>query len=283
MTGIILAVALVISTIYIPESYTPVLLKRKAARLRHETKNWSLHSELEEHGPSIAEMSRKYLIVPFEMLVDPIAFFVNLYSAFVYAIIYLTIPAFTFEFQEIRRWNALEASIPYTAVIIGVFFAACVIMWGAMRYKKLFETAGGKVAPEARLFPMMVGSVFFAGGLFIMAWTADPSIHWIGFCIGSACLGLGFFTVYQSALIYLVDTYLTFAASVIAANIFMRSVLAGAFPLFSRALFTNLGLDWGISLLGFFGVVMLPIPYVLHIYGRRLRAVGKHSKKTFIP
>jgi hypothetical protein len=82
---------------------------------------------------------------------------------------------------------------------------------------------------------MMIGSVFFAAGLFIMAWTGEDSIHWIGFCIGSACLGLGFFTIFQSALAYLVDTYLTLSASAIAANMFMRSMLAGAFPLFATA------------------------------------------------
>ncbi|CAI6234104.1 unnamed protein product [Periconia digitata] len=282
VTGITLAVALILSTLYIPESFAPVLLKRKAARLRLETHNWDLHSISEERDASFGEFSRNYLVVPLEMLIDPVAFCINLYSAFTYAIIYLAIPAFLFEFQEVRQWNILESSIPFTSIIIGVLLASGVIMWGAVQYKKRFEAAGGKIIPEARLLPMMIGSIFFAAGLFIMGWTADPSIHWIGFCIGSAALGLGFFAVFQSALGYLVDTYLTLAASVIAANMFMRSMLAGAFPLFARALFTNLGLDWGMNLLGFLAAAMLPIPYVFYIFGKRLRALGKHSKKTFI-
>jgi hypothetical protein len=53
------------------------------------------------------------------------------------------------------------------------------------------------------------------------------------FCIGGACIGLGFFTIFQSALGYLVDTYLMLAASAMAVNLLMRSSLAGAFPLFS--------------------------------------------------
>lgn len=148
---------------------------------------------------------------------------------------------------------------------------------------------------------MMIGSVFFASGLFIMAWTGDDKIHWIGFCIGAACLGLGFFAIFQSAVGYLVDTYLMLSASAIAANMFMRSFLAGAFPLFATArkfnvswydaivvdtgyiVFTNLGIDWGLSLLGFLAAAMLPIPYVFFVFGRRIRAVGKHSKKTFVP
>ena len=55
------------------------------------------------------------------------------------------------------------------------------------------------------------------------------------FCVGAACLGLGFFTIFQSAINYLVDTYLMMAASALAANMFMRSILAASFPLFADA------------------------------------------------
>lgn len=87
-----------------------------------------------------------------------------------------------------------------------------------------------------------------------MGWTAEKDIHWIGyvrlsclektkshltygerFCVGAACIGLGFFTIFQSAISYLVDTYLMLSASALAANLFVRSILAAAFPLFSNA------------------------------------------------
>jgi hypothetical protein len=127
------------------------------------------------------------------------------------------------------------SAVPFTAIIIGVLFGAVVLAAGAVVYKKKAALGDSHVSPELRLIPMMIGSVFFAGGLFIMGWTADPQIHWIGFSIGSACVGLGFFAVFQSALVYLVDTYLMLSASTLAANMFFRSMLAGAFPLFARA------------------------------------------------
>jgi hypothetical protein len=89
LTGIILLLAFAFSAVWVEESYPPVLLARKAHRIRLETKNWAIHAKSEETGTSFKDMSRKYLIVPFEMFVDPIAFFMNLYSAFTYAIIYL--------------------------------------------------------------------------------------------------------------------------------------------------------------------------------------------------
>jgi hypothetical protein len=63
----------------------------------------------------------------------------------------------------------------------------------------------------------------------------DDTESYQSFCIGGACIGLGFFTIFQSAISYLVDTYLMLAASALAANMLMRSVLAGAFPLFADA------------------------------------------------
>lgn len=89
VTGIILVVILMASILFIDESYPPVLLAKRADKTRIETKNWAIHSKSQETGTSVREMARKYLTVPIEMLVDPICFFINLYSAFCYAIIYL--------------------------------------------------------------------------------------------------------------------------------------------------------------------------------------------------
>jgi hypothetical protein len=78
---------------------------------------------------------------------------------------------------------------------------------------------------------MMIVSLSFSAGLFIFAWTIDPNFPWITPCIGTAMLSLGFFTIFQSALNYLVDTFQKYAASAVAANTIMRSIFAGAFSL----------------------------------------------------
>lgn len=180
LTGIILAAVLLASVVWIDESFPPVLLARKASRIRLETKNWAVHSKSQESGTTIGDIARKYLIVPIEMLIDPICFFINLYAAFVYAIIYLAITAFPIEFGEVRGWNAVVGSVPFLAIITGVIFAVGINLYGQVFYRKRLIAAGGVIVPEARLMPMMVGSFFFAAGLFIMGWTAEKNIHWIG-------------------------------------------------------------------------------------------------------
>lgn len=88
-------------------------------------------------------------------------------------------------------------------------------------------------------------------------------------------MGLGFFTIFQAALNYLIDTFQTYSASAIAVNTFLRSVFAGCFPLFTNAMYNKLGAAWASSLLGFVSVGLIPIPFLFHRYGPRFRAKSK--------
>lgn len=60
---------------------------------------------------------------------------------------------------------------------------------------------------------MCIGSFFFAGGLFVFAWTANPEITWVAPCVGGVMAGVGFFTIFQAALNYLLDTFQRYGAS----------------------------------------------------------------------
>jgi hypothetical protein len=134
---------------------------------------------------------------------------------------------------QVRGWNIVVGSTPDLAILLGVGVAIPVLLWASAYYRKTIKAAGVPFLPEARLMSMMIGSPFFAAGLFIICWTSSEDIHWIDFCVGAALVGFGFFTIFQSALNYLIDRYLMLAASALAANMFMRSTLAAAFPLFA--------------------------------------------------
>jgi MFS family permease len=271
---------LVLDLLFLDESYSPVLLVRKAARLRHETGNWALHAKHEEWDASIRELGKKYLIRPFQLLATPICFLVAIYASFVYAILYANLAAFPIVFQEQRGWNPLVGSLPFLAVLIGILIGACGNLLNQKHYAAAFKANKNRPVPEARLPPMMIGSVVFSAGLFIFAWTADPKFPWIAPCIGAALLGLGFFTIFQAALNYLIDTFQKYAASAVAANTFLRSMLAGAFPLFITPMLHNLGVGWGVSVFGFLAVALIPIPYAFYVYGRRIRARGFWSRDS---
>jgi hypothetical protein len=70
---------------------------------------------------------------------------------------------------------------------------------------------------------------------------------------------------------YLVDAFVLYAASSIAANTVLRSLLGGLLPLAGLSLYDKLGYGWGNSLLGFISLAMVPIPALFSIYGEKIR------------
>lgn len=55
----------------------------------------------------------------------------------------------------------------------------------------------------------------------------------------------------------------------------MRSMVGAVFPLFTRQMFNNLGIQWAGTLLGCIAVVMIPIPLMFYLFGGRLRQKSK--------
>ncbi|THC90346.1 hypothetical protein EYZ11_010188 [Aspergillus tanneri] len=280
LTGIMMMFFLTMDILFLDESYPPVLLVYKARRLRFDSGNWALHARHEEWDVTFKELGNKYLIRPFALLSTPICFLVALYASFVYGILYLSLGAFPIEFQEVRGWNQVVGALPFLAYFVGILFGACVNLFNQKFYIKRLKANNDFPVPEARLPPMMVGSVVFAAGLFVFGWTSDPDVHWIGPIIGAVMMGFGFFTIFQAALNYLIDTFQKVAASAVAANTFLRSLFAGCFPLFAHIMFRKLGVDWASSVLGFVGIVLIPIPYLFYIFGKRIRARGKWSRAS---
>lgn len=270
---------LTLDVLFLDESYGPVLLVYKARRLRFTSGNWALHARHEEWDVTFKELGNKYLVRPFQLLTTPICFLVALYASFVYGLLYLYLAAFPIVFQESRGWNQVVGALPFLALLIGVLFGAVVNLLNQKFYIKRYKANHNLPVPEARLPPMMAGSVVFAVGLFLFAWTGnDKNIHWIGPNFGAVLMGFGFFTVFQAALNYLIDTFQEVAASAVAANTFLRSMFAGSFPLFARIMFHDLGVGWAGSLLGFIAVALIPIPFLFYVFGQRIRARGKWSR-----
>lgn len=104
-----------------------------------------------------------------------------------------------------------------------------------------------------------VASVVLADGLFIIDWNSSPQIPWIATIIGVCMMGFGYYTIFTSALNYLIDTSQRWGASAITANTFVRSVLAATFPLIH------------------FRSTEYPNSVHFWFYGPRIRAIGKYS------
>ncbi|KAB8279506.1 major facilitator superfamily domain-containing protein [Aspergillus minisclerotigenes] len=120
-----------------------------------------------------------------------------------------------------------------------------------IRCAKVSDRTGGNLSPEARLPPAILGSILLPIGLFWFAWTNSTSIHWVVSIIGSGFFGCGQVLVFLSAMNYLIDSYVVYAASVLAANSILRSVFGAAFPLFTTSMYNTIGIHWASSIPAF--------------------------------
>ena len=280
LPAVYMLLVLALDILLLDESYPAVILTYKARRLRITSGNWALHAAHEEWDVSIADLAKKYLVRPFQMLVTPICFAIALYASFVYGILYSNLAAFPTVYVEMRGWNQLVGSLPFLALLLGVLAGGFLNLFNQRYYIHCMAANEGRAVPEARLPPMMAGSVLMAAGMFVFAWTAGPGVHWFPSQVGCFLIGVGFFTIFQAALNYLVDTFQRYGASAIAANTFLRSAFAGAFPLFISQEIETLGVGWGITVFAFFAVALIPIPYVFFVFGKRIRARGTWSRES---
>ncbi|KAK0761547.1 hypothetical protein N5P37_006500 [Trichoderma harzianum] len=281
-TGILQSAILLVAALFIDESYPPLLLVYKAQRLRHETGNWALHAQFEEWQIDLRQLARKFLIRPIRILSTPICFLVTLYASFVYGILYMQLGAIPIIFGEVRGWEPIPAALPFLSIVLGAAIGCGINIYNQFLYNKAYYAAGNKAVPEMRLPPMMLGSFIFCASQFLTGWTAKPGTTWVAPCIGLAMLGTGFFTIFQAALNYLVDTFQAYAASAIGANTFLRSCVAGALPLAVGPLYHNIGVGPGSSITGGFAAILIPVPFVFYLYGKRLRSTSKWSDGSII-
>jgi MFS family permease len=268
---------LLLDVVFIQESYVPILLARKAAQLRLSTGNWALHAEWEENPVGLKDIAIKFGLRPLQMLATPICLSITIYVSFIYATFYASLASFPIIFQDTRGWNEFIGSLPFLAVFVGIAVGAGVNVANQKYYNAVYIANNSVPVPEARLPPMMVASVVLAGGLFIMGWTSTPSVHWFGTIVGVFMLGFGYYTIFTAGLNYLIDTFQRWGASALAANTFVRSVLAAVLPLLIPAMYHRLGNGWAFTILGVFAILNIPIPFVFWFYGPKIRSMGKFT------
>lgn len=269
------SIILVLLLTLMPETSADNILLRRARRLRKLTGNANLQSQSEINQRHISTYSivKTVLIRPTEiMLKDPSIFFIHVYTAYFYAIFYTFFEVFPLVFPVIYGFNEGETGLAFVSCLIGSTTALFSYFAYLHFYMIPDNIKNGLRAQEHRLVPAIFGSILLPVGMFIFAWTARESVHWIVCLIGVALFVCGEFIVMQSLFIYLPMSYPQYAASLFAGNSVLRSTLAGGAVLFARPLFVNLGVARGVSLLAGISVAGIIGTTMIYLFGAKLRA-----------
>lgn len=261
-----------------PETYHPVILRRKAAKLNKENNTdvyVSIHdTEYEPLGPRL----KTALLRPFVlMFCEPIILFMSFYLSFIYSLLYALFFAFPIAFEEIRGWNMGMTGVSFCSIILGIMLAMCVTPIQERLYKR--HCRNGPV-PEARLYLMMLGCLVLPMSLFVFAFTSYDGIIWVGPAAAGVLFGFAMLVIYISANSYIVDSYSNFAASAVAAKTLMRSLIGASVPLWITQMFHNMGF-WQAGLtLACISVAIAPIPFIFFFKGGPIREASKRATKN---
>ncbi|OCL03378.1 MFS general substrate transporter [Glonium stellatum] len=246
--SILSGIIAIIAALFLRETYAPVLLERKAKKLRKETGNPDLQSNL------TSELTGKQLfahsiIRPTKMVVrSPIISLMCVYTAVTYGLLYILFTTFTFVFEDAG-----------VGTIIGLLFVG---IFSDRALKKVIAIEKA-TRPENRLVLHIIvpAALSIPVGLFTYGWSTDKHVHWIVPEIGTAVVGFG--------MISLVMCIRTFCAT--AANAVLRSLLGALLPLCGLNMYDVIGLGCGNSLLAFVALALAPVPWFFRFYGERIR------------
>ncbi|KAK7935433.1 hypothetical protein PG985_000928 [Apiospora marii] len=272
----------IIVSLTVPETYTPVILRRRAEKLTKLT--GKVHISMLDAGKPRKTVMQEFKIAlsrPWQLLFrEPIVLLTALYMAIVYGTLYMMFAAFPIVFRQQRHWSAGVSGLAFLGVLVGMMAAVSYSMFDNKRYARVSEAHGGNAPPEARLPPAIVGSVLLPIGLFWFAWTNGLDVHWIVPIIASGFFGAGLVLVFLSLMNYLVDSYVVYAASVLASNAVLRSLLGAAFPLFTTNMYSNLGIHWASTIPAFLSLACLPFPFLFWKYGAEIRMKCKYAAEA---
>jgi hypothetical protein len=267
----------------VPETYAPVLLRKRAAALTKQTgKVYRSSTDVEQGNKSVSSAFKTALTRPWVLLFrEPIVLLLSIYMAIIYGTLYMLFGAFPIVYQQGRGWSQGIGGLAFIGVAVGMIAAVIYSIWDNKRYNKAIEASdSGIAAPEARLPPALVGSIAMPIGLFWFAWTNSPSIHWIVSIMAGAPFGFGMVLVFLSIMNYLIDAYLIYAASVLAANSVLRSLFGAAFPLFTSYMYADLGIHWASSIPAFLALACVPFPFFFYKYGAAIRQRCKFAAEA---
>ncbi|OCK86379.1 benomyl/methotrexate resistance protein [Lepidopterella palustris CBS 459.81] len=267
----------------LPETSSSNILYRRTRRLRKLTGDEKLKCEPEIMAESMTGKDVPLVLIrPITLnFTEPMVFLLNLYIALIYGLLYIWFESFPIVFIQIYHFNLGEEGLAFLGIMCGALVTIPPFFTWLYLYQEKWFNDVGELKPELRLPPAIVGGFFVPVCLFWFGWTARADVHWIVPIIGSSFFSVAAFLLFNSVLSYLSDAYPDYAASVFAGNDFMRSSFGAGFPLFAGAMYRNLGVNWASSTLAFLSIAFIPIPFVLYVYGERLRRMSKHARKDF--
>lgn len=281
--------ALIIGTItgllfFIRESRSSLLLTHEVDIMRQEIP--SLPKALNhDHSPNMSTFVKDALFRPAQLLFqEPIIFTIAIMISIAMSLIYI----FTEALQPIYMamgFSAPQSSLIFMAIGLGTCFSALTRLLDCHIFNKR-RSQGVPIKPEDKLTGLAIGAPFLAIGLWWFGWTIPPlvqgaNIPWIVPTISLVFVGYALTELDSVLYGYISDSYLSYSASATAAVAFLRGIMSGVVPLFTRQMFHGLGANVAVSILAGLATLFCVVPPLFLCFGERIRQRSKFANYSW--
>ncbi|OJJ02715.1 hypothetical protein ASPVEDRAFT_53336 [Aspergillus versicolor CBS 583.65] len=264
----------------IRESRPSLLLEREVAKVRKIANLNYLASLNPDSAPNFQTFVRVALGRPIRLFfTELIVFTVSVMSAVAIALVYLFTQALPPIYKS-AGFTSKQACLPFIAIGVGLSLGLLT------RYLDMYiierrRKHGHVLLPEHKLAGFWIGSGVLTAALWVFAWTIPPAVqnlHWIISVLALVLIGFALNEIDYVLGGYLTDSYLSYAASGLAALSFIRALLSAILPLISSPMFSNLGANVAVSLLATVATLFCLVPPLFSRFGETIRARSKFAK-----
>lgn len=265
---------------FIPETFGPILLARRARQMRRQDPSSHAAAPRDLEETDLSCLLTVVLTRPLRMLFfEPIVSATCVYLALVYTIFYMSFQSFPIIFQQLYGLSPGVTGLCYLPVGAGALLSMPVFWyWDELLSRARQQGATWVAQEEFRRVPLAcAGGPIFAVSLFWLAFSAKSSVSFVAPMLAGMPFGMGVMLIFMALLNYLTDAYEGFASSANAAASCCRSLLAVVLPLATTPMFHRLGISGACAVLGGLSTSMCVIPFLFIWKGPSLRSRSRFS------
>lgn len=263
------------------ETYSVVLLRRKAERLQAECPDDKKYNS--KHQAQIdASTMLESAIKPMQILAQsPILILTTSYMAITYALVSLILATLTETMESTYPGVFSSGSIGLTFLSLAIGNTVSLIFYSLTsdRYvTRQRDLKGDAFKPESRLVHLLLAALILPVGFLIYGWTLQAHVQYIVPLIGTCAAGFSMTLSAIPAETYVVDTYEIHGASAIAAGVIFRAIAGAFLPLIGPALYQSIGQGWGNTVLALIAAAFIPPLGLMMRYGDWFRSKERFGK-----
>lgn len=291
-------IAFLVALLFLPETFSPVLLLWKAKALRARTGDESYKSSIDQQEALSKRFSENLKRPAVFWTSEPVVIFLGAYLCLIYVVNFTFLDGFGFIFTDTYGLSKGYAALGFVAIAMGALLSTALNPIFLLLHKRLLRpgtrtgirdaekmTEGSDSEddieatgpPELRLLATMCASPFFCISLFWLGWTNYAHISvWSAY---AACVVFGYSltAIFIGSYAYIIDVYGQYAGSALGSITLARYLASGGMVIASRPMYQGIGVHWTMTLMGTLATLLVPVPWVLYVYGRRISSRSKFA------